>query len=189
MRQSQVCDHCGGRFGLVTHRWWGNKFCKRTCKAAYLRELALDRDTIRRWFGLPHGTDLSQQFIDETCSIIDRAQNILMSILVQITWIVVLAVVCCSAPRADEHPSRPLDIIEGLVTDTRRQVPVPYGSDEPQGGPATMPQGRQGFSRLSRPQNLAWEASQAPAVGVFFGQRVELSFGSCPASRLLRPCE
>jgi hypothetical protein len=32
----QVCDHCGGRFGMVTHRWWGNKFCKRTCKDAYL---------------------------------------------------------------------------------------------------------------------------------------------------------
>jgi transposase InsO family protein len=24
----QVCNHCGGRFGMVTHRWWGNKFCK-----------------------------------------------------------------------------------------------------------------------------------------------------------------
>ena len=34
----QVCDHCGGRFGMVTHRWWGDKFCKRTCKNAYLRE-------------------------------------------------------------------------------------------------------------------------------------------------------
>ena len=55
MRPSQVCDHCGGRFGMVTHRWWGNKFCKRTCKVAYLRELALDRDTIRRWFGFPRG--------------------------------------------------------------------------------------------------------------------------------------
>ena len=32
MRQPQVCDHCGGRFGLVTHRWWSSKFCKRTCK-------------------------------------------------------------------------------------------------------------------------------------------------------------
>jgi hypothetical protein len=40
---------------MVTYRWWGNKFCKRTCKAAYLRELALDRETIRRWYGfLPH---------------------------------------------------------------------------------------------------------------------------------------
>src|SRR5215472_6367528 len=26
----QVCDYCSGRFGMVTHRWWGNKFCKRT---------------------------------------------------------------------------------------------------------------------------------------------------------------
>jgi hypothetical protein len=48
MRQPQVCDHCGGRFGMVTHRWWGNKFCKRTCKGAYLRELARGRDKIRR---------------------------------------------------------------------------------------------------------------------------------------------
>jgi hypothetical protein len=48
----QVCDRCGGRFGMVTHRWWGSKFCKRTCKDAYLREVTLDRDTIRRWFGL-----------------------------------------------------------------------------------------------------------------------------------------
>jgi hypothetical protein len=43
----QVCDHCGGRFGMLTHRWWGNKFCKRTCKDAYLREVTLDRDIIR----------------------------------------------------------------------------------------------------------------------------------------------
>jgi hypothetical protein len=49
----QVCDHCGGRFGMVTHRWWGNKFCKRTCRDAYLREVSLDRDIIRRWFSLP----------------------------------------------------------------------------------------------------------------------------------------
>ena len=33
---------------MVTHRWWGNKFCKRTCKGAYLRELARGRDKIRR---------------------------------------------------------------------------------------------------------------------------------------------
>jgi hypothetical protein len=53
----QVCDHCGGRFGMVTHRWWGNKFCKRTCKDAYLREVTLDRDIIRRWFSLPSRRD------------------------------------------------------------------------------------------------------------------------------------
>jgi hypothetical protein len=38
-RERQVCDHCGGRFGLVTHRWWDNKFCKKVCKDAYVREI------------------------------------------------------------------------------------------------------------------------------------------------------
>jgi hypothetical protein len=42
----QVCDHCGGRFGMVTHRWWGNKFCKRTCKNAYLRD---NHHTLSGW--------------------------------------------------------------------------------------------------------------------------------------------
>jgi hypothetical protein len=36
----------GGRFGMVTHRWWGNKFCKRTCKNAYLRE---NHHTLSGW--------------------------------------------------------------------------------------------------------------------------------------------
>jgi hypothetical protein len=47
----QVCDLCGGRFGMVTHRWWGNKFCKRTCRDSYIREVALGRDACRRWLG------------------------------------------------------------------------------------------------------------------------------------------
>jgi hypothetical protein len=51
MRPPQVCDRCGGHFGLVTHRWWNNKFCKRTCKDAHLRELALGREQIPRWYG------------------------------------------------------------------------------------------------------------------------------------------
>jgi hypothetical protein len=51
VQKRQVCDHCGGRFGMVTHRWWGHKFCKRSCKDSYLREVALDRDVIRRWLG------------------------------------------------------------------------------------------------------------------------------------------
>jgi hypothetical protein len=55
----QVCDHCGGRFGMVTHRWWGNKFCKRTCKDAYLHEVLLDRNIIRRWVSLPSRRILS----------------------------------------------------------------------------------------------------------------------------------
>src|SRR5262249_25817185 len=42
----QVCDYCGGRFGMVAHRWWGDKFCKRTCKNAYLRE---NHQTLSGW--------------------------------------------------------------------------------------------------------------------------------------------
>jgi hypothetical protein len=43
MTRSQVCkhrvrDYCGERFDMVAQRWWGNKFCKSTCKNAYLRE-------------------------------------------------------------------------------------------------------------------------------------------------------
>jgi len=52
MRSRQVCDHCGGPFGMVTHRWWGSKFCKRRCKDAYLREIMLDRNTLHSWRGL-----------------------------------------------------------------------------------------------------------------------------------------
>ena len=52
VRSRQVCDHCGGPFGMVTHRWWGSKFCKRRCKEAYLREIMPDRDTVHRWCGL-----------------------------------------------------------------------------------------------------------------------------------------
>ena len=52
VRSRQVCDHCGGRFGMVTHRWWGSKFCKRRCKEAYLREILLCRYAVQRWYGL-----------------------------------------------------------------------------------------------------------------------------------------
>jgi hypothetical protein len=54
-RAVNACDHCGGRFGMVTYRWWGSKFCKKTCKAAFLRELGLSRDEICRWFGFLRG--------------------------------------------------------------------------------------------------------------------------------------
>ena len=52
VRSRQVCDHCGGQFGMVTHRWWGSKFCKRRCKEEYLREIMLDRCAVHRWCGL-----------------------------------------------------------------------------------------------------------------------------------------
>jgi hypothetical protein len=51
-RSRQVCDHCGEPFGLVRQRWWGAKFCKRSCKDAHLREIMLARDTVYRWSGL-----------------------------------------------------------------------------------------------------------------------------------------
>jgi hypothetical protein len=51
MKKRQVCDHCGGRFGLVTYRWWSSKFCKIKCKDAYLRELAPARDQLHRRYG------------------------------------------------------------------------------------------------------------------------------------------
>jgi hypothetical protein len=61
VRSRQVCDHCGGPFGMVTHRWWGSKFCKRRCKDAYLREIMLDRDTVHRLRGLLGVTSRSRQ--------------------------------------------------------------------------------------------------------------------------------
>jgi hypothetical protein len=54
-RGVNACDHCGRRFGMVTYRWWGSKFCKKTCKAAFLRELRLGRGEICRWFGFHRG--------------------------------------------------------------------------------------------------------------------------------------
>jgi hypothetical protein len=60
-RAGQRCDHCGGPFGLVTHRWWGGKFCKRSCKEVHIRErINLERRTIHRWCGLLTGMLLSR---------------------------------------------------------------------------------------------------------------------------------
>jgi hypothetical protein len=51
-RARQLCDHCGGPFGMVTHRWWGSKFCRRRCKEAHIREAMLNgRMTILRLCG------------------------------------------------------------------------------------------------------------------------------------------
>jgi Clp protease len=49
VRNHQICVYCGGRFRVVTHRWWGKKFCKRRCKNAYLRE---NHHTLSDW-GIP----------------------------------------------------------------------------------------------------------------------------------------
>jgi hypothetical protein len=60
MIEPQVCDYCGGSFGLVRHRWWGSRFCKRSCREQYLRELALDRERLTRWLGLPRKRSRSE---------------------------------------------------------------------------------------------------------------------------------
>jgi hypothetical protein len=49
MRKHLICNHCGGRFGTVTHRWCGNKFCGRACKNAYLHK---NRHTLLGWVTL-----------------------------------------------------------------------------------------------------------------------------------------
>jgi len=56
MERRQVCSHCCGPFGMVTHRWWGSKFCSRTCKEAYLREVARGRDVLMGGLGLRRAT-------------------------------------------------------------------------------------------------------------------------------------
>jgi hypothetical protein len=38
----QRCDRCGGPFGLVTHRWWGSKFCTRRCKEGHIRQIMVN---------------------------------------------------------------------------------------------------------------------------------------------------
>ena len=54
MKQHKACDHCGGRFGLATYRWWGARFCKNRCKDAYLHDVALGRREIVCWYGFLH---------------------------------------------------------------------------------------------------------------------------------------
>jgi hypothetical protein len=65
VRSRQVCDHCGGPFGMATHRWWGSKFCKRRCKDAYLREIMLDRDTVHRLCGLLGAISRSRSSLEQ----------------------------------------------------------------------------------------------------------------------------
>lgn len=43
------CRQCGGKFGLVVHRWWGERFCTLACKKAFLHKAKEDRDKLKRW--------------------------------------------------------------------------------------------------------------------------------------------
>jgi hypothetical protein len=33
------CDKCGGTFGLIAYRYYARRFCAKSCKALYLKEL------------------------------------------------------------------------------------------------------------------------------------------------------
>jgi hypothetical protein len=47
------CDHCGGRFGLVTHRLFLKRFCGKRCKKNYLTALTERFVSARRqWIGV-----------------------------------------------------------------------------------------------------------------------------------------
>jgi hypothetical protein len=45
------CANCGGKFGLVCYHHWGMRFCRMSCKDAFLVKAARDHARIRKWFG------------------------------------------------------------------------------------------------------------------------------------------
>jgi len=45
------CATCGGKFGLLRHRWFGYAFCKRKCKSDFLAKRQREIERVRRWLG------------------------------------------------------------------------------------------------------------------------------------------
>jgi hypothetical protein len=43
------CAQCGGKFGLIRHRWYSRQFCSLRCRGRFLNQLAKDRDKVRHW--------------------------------------------------------------------------------------------------------------------------------------------
>ena len=43
------CAQCGGKFGLIRHRWYSRQICSLRCRGRFLNQLAKDRDKVRRW--------------------------------------------------------------------------------------------------------------------------------------------
>jgi hypothetical protein len=43
------CSHCGGRFGLIVHRWLNERFCRAACRQAFLVNLDEKRRHMKRW--------------------------------------------------------------------------------------------------------------------------------------------
>jgi hypothetical protein len=44
-----ACAQCGGKFGLIRHRWFNNQFCSKQCQEEFLAKLVQDRDRVRQW--------------------------------------------------------------------------------------------------------------------------------------------
>jgi hypothetical protein len=45
------CAECGGKFGLICHRHWGLRFCRKACKDVFVEKLARDKERMRTWLG------------------------------------------------------------------------------------------------------------------------------------------
>jgi hypothetical protein len=124
----QRCDRCAGPFGLVTHRWWGSKFCKRRCKQAHLREIMLDRRrTIHRWCGFLARISLGRQAIP----MIPRcARNRSWGLRSLVCAGLVLLVVAPVSKLEAGYCGQPFDVQAALIrwTNTRQSRPK---SEEP----------------------------------------------------------
>jgi hypothetical protein len=56
------CVHCGGKFGLIRHRWYSRQFCSARCREKFLDQLFKDRHKIRRSL-LKRASDASVRFL------------------------------------------------------------------------------------------------------------------------------
>ncbi len=43
------CDHCAGKFGLVSHSHFGRRFCRKACKQKFAAKRARERDDLVAW--------------------------------------------------------------------------------------------------------------------------------------------
>jgi hypothetical protein len=50
--KNKRCDACGGSLGLIVHRWWGYRFCRKACKNRHLAKIENQREKLREWLWL-----------------------------------------------------------------------------------------------------------------------------------------
>jgi hypothetical protein len=44
------CAQCGGKFGLIRHRWQSRQFCSAKCRDKFPDRLTRGTNKVRRWF-------------------------------------------------------------------------------------------------------------------------------------------